>query len=78
MWLCCPKVHAPLGGSTEGARQSWFPARHPDSFSSVTMLLVAKRIATVRSTVAAPVGSPAPMVIGSRCPAEPVDYQTGS
>ena len=44
--------------------------------SCVTMLPVAERI--IRSIVAAPMASPAPVVmIGGRCPAQQVDYQTG-
>ena len=75
-WLCGPMVHVPLGGGTEGARQSWCPARHQGGSSSVAMLPVAERI--VRSIVAAPMASPAPVVvIGGRCPAQPVDYRTG-
>ncbi len=72
--MCSPGAHVPLGGSTEGARQSWCPARHQGDSSSVAMLLVAKRI--VRSIVAAPMASPAPMVAGSWCPPPPVDYRT--
>ena len=73
--MCGPIVHAPLGGSTEGARQSWCLARHQDGSDSVTILPVAERI--IRSIVAAPMASPAPVMIGSRCPAQPVDYRTG-
>ena len=44
--------------------------------SSVAMLQVAEGI--VRSIVAAPMASPAPVVvIGGRRPAQPVDYRTG-
>ena len=74
-WLCGPVVHVPLGGSTEGARPSWRPTRHQDSSDSVTILPVAERV--VRAIVAAPMASPAPVTIGSRCPAQPVDYRTG-
>ena len=75
-WLCGPMVHVPLGGGTEGARQSWCPARHQGGSSSVAMLQVAEGI--VRSIVAAPMASPAPVVvIGGRRPAQPVDYRTG-
>ncbi len=62
---------APLGDGTEGARQSWWPARNQNGSGSVPMLPVAERV--VQSIVAAPVMSPAPVVIGSRCPATPVD-----
>jgi hypothetical protein len=74
-WLCGPVVHVPLGGSTEGARPSWRPTRHQDGSDSVTILPVAERV--VRAIVAAPMASPAPVTIGSRCPAQPVDYRTG-
>ena len=70
-----PVVHVPLGGSTEGARPSWRPTRHQDGSGSVTILPVAERV--VRAIVAAPMASPAPVTIGSRCPAQPVDYRTG-
>ena len=40
----------------------------------MAMLLVAEMV--VRSIVAVPMASPAPMVTGSRCPAPPVDYRT--
>ncbi len=43
-WLCGPMAHVPLGGSTEGARQSWCPARHQGGSSSVAMLPVAEWI----------------------------------
>ena len=73
-WLCGPIVHVPFGGSTEGARQSLCPARHQGGSSSVAILPVAERV--VRAIVAAPMASPAPVTIGSRCPAQPVDYRT--
>ncbi len=40
----------------------------------MAMLLVADMV--VRSIVAVPMASPAPMVTGSRCPSPPVDYRT--
>ncbi len=61
-WLCGPVVHVPLGGSTEGARPSWRPMASP---------------VVASDGVAAPMASPAPVTIGSRCPAQPVDYRTG-
>ncbi len=39
------------------------------------MLHVAERIEL--PIVAAPMASPTPVAIGSRCPASPVDYRTG-
>ncbi len=72
VWLCSPIVHAPLGGNTEGA-YPWCPTRHQDGSGSVKMLPVVERI--IRFIMA--VVSPAPVVIGSRCPAQPVDYRTG-
>ena len=74
-WLCSPIAHVPRGGDTEEARQSWCPARHQEGSSSVTMLVVAERV--LFSIVATPMASPAPVVIGSRCPSRPVDYRTG-
>ena len=73
--MCSPMAHVLPGGDTGGARQSWCPARHQRGSSSETMLLVAERV--VRSIVAAPMATPASVVIGSRCPSRPVDYRTG-
>ena len=47
---------------------------HQDGSDSVTILPVKERV--VRAIVAAPMASPAPVTIGSRCPAQPVDYRT--
>ncbi len=45
----------------------------------MTMLVVAETPErVVRSIVATPMESSAPVVIGSRCPAQPVDYRTGT
>ncbi len=49
--------------------------RHQDNTRSMMMLPVAKRI--ISSTVEAPVEFAAPMMIGSRSPAELVGNQTG-
>ncbi len=75
-WLCGPRAHTLLCFFTEGAHQSWCQARHQENSSSEKMLPTAKRI--VRSTMEALVASPAPMVIGSRCPAEPVEEANGA
>jgi hypothetical protein len=73
--LCSPMVHVPIGGSTEGARQSLCPARYEDGSSSVTILLVAERI--VFAVMAAPTATPASVRIDSRYSALPVEYRAG-
>ncbi len=73
--LCCPVVHVPLGGSTEGACQVLCPARQQGGSSSVAILLVVKWI--VCAAIAAPTSTPASVRIDSRCPAPPVEYRAG-
>ena len=70
-WLCCPRATPPLL-QHRGVTPILCPARHDGDSSSVTMLHVVKRI--VRSVFGA---SPAPVKIGSRYPALPVDCRTG-
>jgi hypothetical protein len=71
-------VHVPFCSSTEGARQSLCLVRHQggsSSVESVEILLLVERI--MCAVVAAPTATPASVRIDSRCPAPPVDYQTG-
>ncbi len=53
-------------------------SRHQDGSGSVAVLPVAETRRVVCSIVAAPMASPAPVVIGSRCPAQPVEKKKGN
>ena len=74
-WWCGLIAYTPLGGSTEGAHQSWCPASHQGDSSSVTVTMlpdpvsavpVVKTERIVRSVMVAAMASPAPLVINSR------------
>ncbi len=71
--MCCPMVHVPFSGSTEGSRQSLCPARHQGGSSRVTVaiLLVVERV--VCAVVAAQTATPVSVRIDCRCPAPTVD-----
>ncbi len=70
-------VHAPLGGSTEGACQVLCPARQQGGSNSVALPLVVKRIVCAAVAASAPTATPASVRIDSRCPAPQVDYRVG-
>jgi hypothetical protein len=58
-----------------GALASWCPARHQVGPGSMMMLPVEERVE--RPIVAAPIAYAAPVAIGCRCSAPPVNYRTG-